>query len=78
MIPNVYLACYDVSRAKNLGMSLSEWIIDHTGGQTMLYLICSMIPNVDLARYGVSRAKDLDIWEMCHKYPYFLSKKHMI
>ena len=42
--------------------SFSEWIIDRTSGQTMLYLTCSMIPSVDLARYGVSPDKDLGIF----------------
>ena len=36
-------------------MSFSEWIIDHTGGQTMLYLICSMMPSV----IGVGRFRIL-------------------
>ena len=33
--------------------SFSEWIIVHTGGQTMLYLTCGMIPSIDLARYVI-------------------------
>ena len=39
-------------------MSLCEWIIDHTGAQTMLYLTCTIISSVDLAHYRVSRDKD--------------------
>ena len=38
--------------------SFSEGIIDRTGTQTMLYLICTMISSVDLAHYGVSRVTD--------------------
>ena len=38
--------------------SFSEGIIDPTGVQTMLYLICTMISSVDLAYHGVSRAED--------------------
>ena len=33
-------------------------IIDRTGTQTMLYLICTLISSVDLAHYAVSCAKD--------------------
>ena len=36
-------------------MSFSEWNIDRTRGQTMLYLTCSMI---NLVHNGVSRVKD--------------------
>ena len=43
-------------------MCFSEWIIDRTGGQTMLYLTCTMLYSVNLARYRVSGAKDLGIW----------------
>ena len=32
-------------------MSYSEWIIDRTGGRTMIYLTCIMISSVDLACY---------------------------
>ena len=38
--------------------SFSEWIIDRTGAQTMLYLTCTTITSLDLAHYGLSRAKD--------------------
>ena len=38
--------------------SFSEWIIDRTGAQTMLYLTCTMVSSEDLAQYGVSRSKD--------------------
>ena len=37
----------------------SEWIIDRTSGQTMLFLTCSTIPSVDLACYGVPCVKGL-------------------
>ena len=46
--------------------SFSEWIIDRTGGQTMLSFTCTMISTVNLARYGVFRVKDLGIWETCY------------
>ena len=39
-------------------MSFSEWIIDPTGGQTMLYLSCTIISSVDLAHYRIFRAKN--------------------
>ena len=39
-------------------MSLSEWIIDHTGKQTMLCLTCTIISSADLACYGIFGAKD--------------------
>ena len=42
-------------------MSFSEWIIDHTGTQTMLYLTYTMISTVELACYKVSHALDLGI-----------------
>ena len=38
--------------------SFSERIIERTGTQTMLYIICTMLSSVDLAHYGVSRAKN--------------------
>ena len=48
-------------------MSFSEWIIDRTGAQTMLYLTCTMMSSVDLARYGVPLAKDFGIWGLWYK-----------
>ena len=42
-------------------MSLSECIIDRTGGGTMLYLICFRMSSADLAHYGLPRAKILGI-----------------
>ena len=48
-------------------MSFSEWIIDRTGRQTILYLNRSMVPNVDLACYRVSHAKNMGNWEMSRK-----------
>ena len=36
--------------------SFNKWIIDHTGGRTMLYLTCSMIFSENLAYYRVSHA----------------------
>ena len=39
---------------------LSEWIIDRTGGQTMLYLVCTTISRrVIHARYEVPYAQEL-------------------
>ena len=40
-------------------MSFNEWIIDRTGGQTMLCLNCTIIFRVGLARYGLYRARNL-------------------
>ena len=64
--------------------ALSEGIIDRTGAQTMLYLMCTMIASVDLTYYGVSctkdwvsvdygtRSKSLEIWtnssKLCVKF----------
>ena len=45
-------------------MSFSEWLVDHTGGQTMLHLTCSMISSVDISRYGIFHAKDW-VFEDC-------------
>ena len=39
-----------------------------TGGQTVLYLICSTILREDFALNGVSHAKDLGTWEMCYNF----------
>ena len=33
--------------------SFREWITDRTGGQTMLYRVCTTISRVDHARYEV-------------------------
>ena len=41
--------------------SFREWIIDRTGGQTMLYLICSTISRVDHACYEVTYAQELGV-----------------
>ena len=45
-----------------------EWIVDRTGGQTMLYLICTTISRVDHARYEVPYAQELGtcIWGPCY------------
>lgn len=43
------------------------WIINRTGGRTMLYLTRSTLSNVDIARHGISPAKDLGLWELCYK-----------
>ena len=53
-------------------MSFSEWIITHTGGQTMLFLTCSMMPSVDLACYRILRSKVLGFWKMCYNSDYNL------
>ena len=47
--------------------SFREWIIDRTGGQTMLYLICTTISHVDHARY-VPYAQELGtyMWVPCY------------
>ena len=39
-----------------------------TGGQTVLYLICSTILGEDFARNRVSQAKNLGTWEMCYNF----------
>ena len=53
-------------------MHFSESIIDHTGGQTMLYLTCTMIPRIDLACYRILHAKVLGFWKMCYNSDYNL------
>ena len=40
---------------------------NRTGGQTMLYVTCTMIHSVDLACYGVSHAKNLGMWALWYK-----------
>ena len=44
--------------------SFREWSIDRTGGQTMLYLICTTMSRVEHARYEVPYAQELEtcIW----------------
>ena len=56
-----------MSRYGEIIQSFSEWIIDRTGAQTMLYLTYTMISNVDLARFMLSHAKDMSIWRLRHK-----------
>ena len=48
--------------------SFREWIIDRTGGQTMLYLVCTTTSRVDHASYEVPYAQELDtcIWGPCY------------
>ena len=50
------------------GESFREWIIDRTGGQTILYLVCTTISRVDHARYEVLYAEELGtcIWGPCY------------
>ena len=45
-----------------------EWIIDRTGGQTMLYLVCTKISRVDHAHHEVPYAQELGtcIWGPCY------------
>ena len=45
-----------------------EWIIERTGGQTMLCVICTTISRVDHARYEVPYAQELGtcIWGPCY------------
>ena len=44
------------------------WVIDRTGGQTMLCLICTTISRVDHACYEVPHAQELGtcIWGPCY------------
>ena len=48
--------------------SFRECIIDRTGGQIMLYPICTTISHVDHARYEVPYAQELGtcIWGPCY------------
>ena len=55
-------------------MSLSEWIIDHIGGRTMLYITCNHDNNIDLARDEVHYLVLKVV--ICGKYINLYIKKH--
>ena len=48
--------------------SFVEWIIDRTGGQTKLYLVCTTISRVDHAHNEIPYAQELGtcIWGPCY------------
>ena len=49
-------------------MKFREWIVDRTGGQTMLYLVCTTLSRVDHARNKVPYAQESGtcIWGPCY------------